>query len=45
MLSRPAIFNPMYIRYAWADNPAVNLEDGDGYPAFPFRTDEFGVVS
>lgn len=27
------------VRYAWADNPAVNLVNGLGLPAAPFRTD------
>ncbi|MFG0306645.1 MAG: sialate O-acetylesterase [Phycisphaerales bacterium JB040] len=31
---------PAHVRYAWADNPAVNLVNGDGLPAVPFRTDD-----
>ena len=35
-----AIINPMYIRYAWADNPVnPNLYNKEGLPASPFRTD------
>lgn len=30
---------PMHVRYAWADNPAVNLVNAAGLPALPFRTD------
>ncbi|MFT5422829.1 MAG: sialate O-acetylesterase [Phycisphaerales bacterium] len=28
------------VRYAWADNPDVNLVNGEGLPAQPFRTDD-----
>ncbi|MFH1198184.1 MAG: sialate O-acetylesterase [bacterium] len=32
---------PMYVRYAWADNPdGANLYNVEGLPASPFRTDE-----
>ena len=31
---------PAHVRYAWADNPAVNLVNGDGLPAVSFRTDD-----
>lgn len=35
------ISNPMYIRYAWADNPVnPNLYNKEGLPASPFRTDK-----
>lgn len=35
------IQNPMYIRYAWADNPdGANLYNKEGLPASPFRTDK-----
>jgi sialate O-acetylesterase len=34
-----AIPNPLYVRYAWADNPEdVNLYNKEGLPASPFRT-------
>lgn len=36
-----AIVTPMYVRYAWADNPVQpNLYNKEGLPASPFRTDE-----
>ena len=36
-----AIQNPMYVRYAWADDPVnPNLFNKDGLPASPFRTDQ-----
>lgn len=35
------IANPMYVRYAWADNPVnPNLFNKEGLPASPFRTDK-----
>lgn len=32
------INNPLYVRYAWADNPDVNFYNKEGLPASPFRT-------
>lgn len=32
---------PVAVRYAWAENPTVNLYNGAGLPASPFRTDDF----
>ncbi|MDB5211461.1 MAG: 9-O-acetylesterase, partial [Sediminibacterium sp.] len=35
------IAQPMYVRYAWADNPdGANLYNKEGLPASPFRTDQ-----
>jgi sialate O-acetylesterase len=31
--------HPVAVRYAWADNPQVNLVNASGLPAAPFRTD------
>ncbi|HEY5970297.1 MAG TPA: sialate O-acetylesterase [Chitinophagaceae bacterium] len=34
------VANPIYVRYAWADNPVnPNLYNKEGLPASPFRTD------
>jgi sialate O-acetylesterase len=33
--------HPIAVRYGWADNPTVNLANGNGLPAAPFRTDDF----
>jgi sialate O-acetylesterase len=36
-----AVLSPMYVRYAWADNPDnPNLYNKEGLPASPFRTDK-----
>ena len=34
---------PVAVRYAWAANPACNLYNQAGFPASPFRTDDFPV--
>lgn len=41
LVSNAQLSQPMYVRYAWADNPAdANLYNREGLPASPFRTDE-----
>jgi sialate O-acetylesterase len=41
IVSGEEITNPMYVRYAWADNPVnPNLYNKEGLPASPFRTDK-----
>ncbi|WAM33743.1 sialate O-acetylesterase [Caldicellulosiruptor morganii] len=36
-----SIQNPVYVRYAWADNPeGANLYNKEGLPASPFTTEE-----
>ncbi len=39
VVSSPEVAKPVAVRYGWADNPAVNLYNGAGLPASPFRTD------
>ena len=40
IVSSEAVKAPMYVRYAWADNPVnPNLYNKEGLPASPFRTD------
>jgi sialate O-acetylesterase len=40
VVSAAGIDHPMYVRYAWADNPDnANLYNAEGLPASPFRTD------
>ena len=38
-VSNTNIAAPMYVRYAWADNPNVNFYNKEGLPASPFKTD------
>ncbi|MCP9753492.1 sialate O-acetylesterase [Ferruginibacter sp. HRS2-29] len=41
IVSADQVTNPMYVRYAWADNPVnPDLYNKEGLPASPFRTDE-----
>jgi sialate O-acetylesterase len=40
LISSPQVPLPVAVRYAWADNPdGANLYNGEGFPAFPFRSD------
>ena len=41
ILVSSAVPAPRAVRYAWADYPLVNLYNGAGLPAVPFRTDGF----
>jgi sialate O-acetylesterase len=41
LVSCPDVPNPVAIRYGWADNPDVNLVNGAGLPASPFRSDKW----
>lgn len=43
IVSSPAIEKPVAVRYAWADNPAVNLYNREGLPASPFRTENLAT--
>ncbi|MBN2310620.1 MAG: sialate O-acetylesterase [Candidatus Hydrogenedentes bacterium] len=45
IVSSPLVENPVAARYAWADNPACNLYNGEGLPASPFRTDDWPGVT
>lgn len=37
-VSNTSVAAPVYLRYAWADNPDCNLYNGEGLPASPFRS-------
>jgi sialate O-acetylesterase len=39
LLSCPDVARPCAVRYAFSDDPDVNLQNGAGLPAAPFRTD------
>lgn len=41
----PEVKSPVAVRYAWANHPVCNLDNKDGLPAFPFRTDKFPMES
>ena len=39
------VSDPVAVRYAWADNPTgCNLFNKEGFPASPFRTDDWAVA-
>lgn len=39
VVSAPIVPKPAFVRFGWADSPVVNLFNGEGLPAAPFRTD------
>ena len=39
------VASPVAVRYAWADNPVCNLQNREGLPATPFRTDDFPLTT
>jgi sialate O-acetylesterase len=44
VVSNDKVNQPIAVRYAWADSPVeANLFNADGYPAVPFRTDDWPV--
>jgi sialate O-acetylesterase len=44
-VSADGITAPVAVRYAWADNPQVNLYDKNDLPLTPFRTDDWKGVT
>ena len=40
-----SIDQPLSVRYGWADHPIVNLVNSAGFPASPFRTDNWRWIS
>lgn len=45
VVSHPGIEQPVAVRFGWADFPVLNLYNGAGLPASPFRTDEFQAIT
>jgi len=45
VVSSAQVLAPVAVRYGWANNPTCNLYNGAGFPASPFRTDDFPVTS
>lgn len=41
VLSAPAVKTPVAVRYAFLTYPLTNLENKEGFPACPFRTDSW----
>ena len=45
VVSSAEVKNPVAVRYAWAGNPAeCNLYSKEGFPASPFRTDDWNLT-
>ena len=40
-----AVESPVAARYAWADNPICNVQNTEGLPLTPFRTDDWQGVT
>ena len=46
VVSSTEVPDPMAVRYAWADNPVgCNLYNKEGFPASPFRTDDWPLIT
>jgi sialate O-acetylesterase len=46
IVSHPSVRNPVAVRYAWSDAPVdANLYNSAGFPASPFRTDDWKGVT
>ncbi len=43
LVESPQVARPVAVRYGWAENPTCNLYNRAGFPAGPFRTDDFPV--
>jgi sialate O-acetylesterase len=45
IVSSPHVSDPVAVRYGWANCPVCNLQNKEGLPASPFRTDDFQMVT
>jgi sialate O-acetylesterase len=45
VVSSPDVPEPVAVRYAWGDSPICNLINKDGFPASPFRTDDWPGIT
>ncbi len=45
VVSSPAVKEPVGVRMGWANYPLVNLYNGAGLPASPFRSDDFPAAT
>ncbi|CAA6678067.1 MULTISPECIES: sialate O-acetylesterase [unclassified Lentimonas] len=45
LVSSANVSNPVAVRYAWANNPVANLQDRNGLPVSPFRTDDWPGIT
>jgi sialate O-acetylesterase len=40
-----SVSGPVAVRYAWADNPVCNVQNSEGLPLTPFRSDDWPGVT
>jgi sialate O-acetylesterase len=40
-----SVAQPLAVRYAWADNPVCNVQNAEGLPLTPFRTDDWNTTT
>jgi sialate O-acetylesterase len=40
-----SVSDPVAVRYAWADNPVCNVQNKEGLPLTPFRTDDWPGIT
>ena len=45
LVSSPDVPSPVSVRYAWGDSPHCNLFNKEGFPASPFRTDDWPGIT
>jgi len=45
IVSSPMVPHPVAVRYSWATFLDSNLYNGEGLPAFPFRTDDWKMIT
>jgi sialate O-acetylesterase len=45
VVSNPDVAAPLAVRYAWADSPTCNLSNKEGFPASPFRSDDWPGIT
>jgi sialate O-acetylesterase len=45
LVSSSEVMDPVAVRYAWGHNPAATLYNGAGFPAVPFRSDDWPLLS
>jgi len=45
VVSSPKISSPIAVRYAWSANPSLSLTNDPGIPAYPFRTDDWPLMT
>ncbi|MEO0447261.1 MAG: sialate O-acetylesterase, partial [Verrucomicrobiota bacterium] len=44
-LTSEPVPNPVAVRYAWSDNPVANVQNKEGLPLTPFRTDNWKTLT